>query len=394
MLRHLPPTATPLSFSDYCQGLRPPAVAPVRFQAALAHYLNAYSCELASSGRTALYLLLRQLATEYPARQEVVLPAYTCPALVKVTLDVGLWPCLVDISPCTLDFEPEQLASRIHEGTLAVICVHPFGIPQPIKTVRTLAHTAGAVLIEDAAQAMGARIGERPAGSQGDFGLFSLGPGKPLSTGGGGILCANNEKSARLLGAAWRALEPAPVAASAWAMLRLALLMVAFHPSGWWLATRAGLHRIGDHEASWGYALRGLTAAQAAIGLALLPRLDAINERRGHNARRLAARPQTFDFVHVPSIARTAKPIYLRLPLIVDSEERRERLFRRLWAAGIGAGRMYRQSLPELFPQLTMQTYPGATAVARRLLTLPTHHYVINDDMTRINAIFDLERVR
>lgn len=370
------------------QGLRAPTTALPRFRAAVTHYLGAKDCALAASGRTALYLLLRQLSAEQPARREVVLPAYTCPALVKVILDAGLQPCLVDLSPRTLAFEPEQLAGRIHGGTLAVICVHPFGIPQAIETVVALAHAAGAILIEDAAQALGARIGDRPVGMQGDFGLFSLGPGKPLSTAGGGILCANDEASARLLDDAWQGVPSASVVAAGWALVRLALLNLAFHPAGWWLATRAGLHRVGEHEASWGYRIGGLTAAQAAVGLSLLARLDAINGRRCRNARQLMAHLQPLDFVHVPPPAATAEPVYLRLPLIVDSEERRERLLWRLGSAGIGAGRMYRYSLPELFPQLATRNYPGAAAVARRLLTLPTHHYLTHADMASIVRVF------
>ena len=391
MLRHLPPAATPLTLSDFRQGLRAPVTALPRFRAALTHYLGANDCALAASGRTAFYLLLRQLSAERPARSEVVLPAYTCPALVKVTLDAGLRPCLVDISPHTLAFEPEQLSGRIHEDTLAVICVHPFGIPQAIESVVALAHAAGATVIEDAAQALGARIGGRPLGTQGDFGLFSLGPGKPLSTGGGGLVCAASETSGRLLDEAWQGLTPASSVTTGWTLARLAILTLAFHPAGWSLATRAGLHHAGNHEASWGYRISGLAATQAAVGLALLARLDTINGRRCHNARQLIDYLRAFDFVHVPPAAATADPIYLRLPLIVDSEQRRERLLRQLWTAGIGAGRMYRHSLPELFPQLATRNYPGATAVARRLLTLPTHHYLTPADTASVASIFQAE---
>ena len=391
MLRHLPPAATSLTMADFRQGLRAPAKTLPRFQAELAHYLGVNYCTLASSGRTALYLLLQRLSAEQPARLEVVLPAYTCPALVKVILDAGLRPCLVDISPHTLAFEPEQLPGHIHEDTLAVICVHPFGIPQTIETVVALAHAAGAMVIEDAAQALGARIGGRPLGTQGDFGLFSLGPGKPLSTGGGGIVCAGNEACGRLLDEAWQGLAPASASAAAWALVRLALLALAFHPAGWWLARRAGLHHAGNHEASWGYRVGSLTAAQAAVGLSLLARLDAINGRRRQNACQLMAHLQTFDFVQVPFTSEAAGSIYLRLPLIVDNEERRERLLRRSGAAGIGAGRMYRHSLPELFPQLATRNYAGAAAVARRLLTLPTHHYLTHVDEASIVSIFQAE---
>lgn len=391
MLRHLPPAATPLTLADFRQGLRAPTTALPRFRAALAHYLGANDCALAASGRTAFYLLLRRLSAERPARQEVVLPAYTCPALVKVIVDAGLRPRLADISPHTLSFKLEHLSGHIYEDTLVVVCVHPFGIPQTIGPVVTLAHAAGAMVIEDAAQALGARIGGRPLGTQGDFGLFSLGPGKPLSTGGGGLVCAGNAASAQLLNEAWQGVVPASAGAAGWALARLALLALTFHPAGWWLATRAGLHHAGNLEASWGYRISSLTAPQAAVGLSLLARLDTINSRRYHNACELMDRLQAFDFIHTPPAAATAEPVYLRLPLIVDSEQRRERLLRRLWAAGIGAGRMYRNSLPELFPQLATRNYPGAAAVARRLLTLPTHHYLTPADLASIASIFQSE---
>lgn len=447
MLRHLPPTATPLKLTDLKHGLNPPPQAQSQFQAALAQYLGVPACYLASSGRTALYLLLHSLSeqADHPGRREILLPAYTCPVLAKVALDLNLYPRLVDIAPSTLTFDPDQLAASIGEQTLAVICVHPFGIPQPIEEVITLADSVGAVVIEDAAQSMGARLAGRPAGSRGDFGLFSLGPGKPLSTGGGGILSINNTDYLPRLAEAWQRLSPPSALQSKWLFLRLALFGLAFHPFGWWLATRIGLHRLGDHEAGWGYTLRGLTPAQANIGLTLLAGLDAVNRRRRENACRLIAHLQDLDFVqfpHPPTEAEDlrrcppgytseakippsgeleggrrsdrvedptseakvlpsgglgggrrsdrAKPIYLRLPLLVESEERREYLFRHLWRAGIGVGRMYRRTLAEYFPQLAPATYPGADYVARHLLTLPTHHYLTQGDIKRITQIFQV----
>jgi dTDP-4-amino-4,6-dideoxygalactose transaminase len=218
-------------------------------------------------------------------------------------------------------------------------------------------------------------------------GLFSLGPGKPLSTGGGGILCTNDEVLIRRLERSCRL--PPPALAAAWMPVRLALLALVFRPTGWWLATRLGLHRLGDSEAAGGYTLAGLAPAQAALGLALLPRLEAINRRRRENAARLIARLRGLDFVHLPAPAEAAEPVYLRLPVIIDSAQRREQLFGRLWAAGIGAGRMYRQALPQLFPSLASEPYPGAEAVAQRLLTLPTHPYLTPADVERIGRIFE-----
>jgi perosamine synthetase len=393
MPHHLPPTAVPIAASDLIHALRPPADARACFQSTLARYLGVRTCKLAASGRTALYLLLKQLTrtADHAGRHEVIMPAYTCPSLAKVALDAKLHPRFVDISSRTLAFEGERLEACINEHTLAVICVHPFGIPQSTEKIQALAQAAGAVVIEDAAQSMGARLEEHLAGTQSDFGLFSLGPGKPLSTGGGGILCTNDERQAWLMGQAWRKLPDSSFTASVWAMSRLVSLWLAFHPIGWWLATRAGLHRVGDREASWGFALRGLTDVQATIGMALLDRLDAINQQRAENAGQLIAQLQELEFLHIPPPAARTRPIYLRLPVLIDDEERRERLFRRLWATGIGVGRMYRQSLPEIFPQAGIESYPGANYVARHLLTLPTHHYLTPVHIQHISEIFRAE---
>jgi perosamine synthetase len=397
MLRHLPPTAAPITPADVRHGMSPPATARAQFEAALTQYLGVHTCKLAASGRTALYLLLKALrqGAGHSDRQEVVMPAYTCPALAKVAIDAGLRPRFVDISPDSLAYQTDHLEASIGERTLVVICVHPFGIPQAIEHVQALAHGAGAVLIEDAAQSMGARLDRKRVGTLGDFGLFSLGPGKPLSTGGGGVVCTRDRRHAPLLERAWEDLRLPSVASSAWALVRFVLCNLVFHPSGWWLGTRAGLHHVGEHEASWGYTVIGLNDSQAAVGLALLTRLETVNRQRRDNARRLVDRLEGLEFVHIPAPAEGAEATYLRLPLIIDDEERRERLFHRLWEAGIGVGRMYRHALAHYYPEASGgETFPGADHVAAHLLTLPTHHYLNDSDVERITEIVRAERSR
>ncbi len=292
-MRHYPPTATPIDWAVIRAAFDADAGDVSRFRAALADYLGVSACFPAASGRTALYLLLTTLRAEAGeagrevGRTEVILPAYTCPSLAKVVEAAGLTPRLVDVSPYTLSYNSAELATAVGERTLALVCVHPFGIPQPVDGALHVAQDAGAVVIEDAAQAMGAKLGGRFVGTSGNFGLFSLGPGKPMATAGGGFVCARDDAAAELLRRAWDAL-PAPTGAAAnLAALRIALFAAAFHPVGWWLATKAGVQRIGDNESSWGFTLKGLTAAQAGAGLALLPRLDEI-KRGAATARRSA----------------------------------------------------------------------------------------------------------
>lgn len=387
--RQLPPTAVPVHTSDLQAGLSRSGEALDQFQTALASYLGVSqeACKLAASGRTALYCLLHGLKTENPSRKHVVMPAYTCPAVARVAVDLGLRPVFVDISSETMGYLPDSLAMAVNETTLAVIQVHPFGIPLHSADIITAAHENGAVVIEDAAQALGARWDGRPVGTCGDYGLFSLGPGKPISTGGGGIAIANHAEGVRLINSWWAQLPAVSGTGSAAAWVRQAAFQLAFQPNIWWAATRVGVHRVGSHESSWGYSVQGLAASQAKVGLSMLPRLDEINAERRSKGIMLDDAALLSKIVQTVRTANSAEPFYLRFPLLAESEEQRDVLFDRFWDAGIGAGKLYERTLPSLFFPEDESSYPGAEAVAGHLVTLPTHHYVTELDIETISDI-------
>ncbi len=385
--RHLPPTGTPLAPREWWAGYRPSPSSLADFGAALGRYVGAPRVWLASSGRTALRLLLTALQTQphLQGRTEVLLPGYTCPSVAKVVVDAGLTPRLVDLDPMTLTYMEGGVALAVGPQTLAVMVVHPFGLPVDVAEARAAADAVGAVMVEDAAQALGARLDGRAVGMHGAAGLYSFGPGKPLALGGGGMVATSDEGLAQALAAVWATL---PGAAGAWPWARMALFRLAFQPSLWWLATRLGAQRVGDQEASWGYTLTGFAPAQAAVGLRLLPRLDAINAQRRRRAQRLTA-----ALADLPPITLTrhaggaADATYLRFPLLAATPALADALEQRLWAAGIGVGRMYRRTLPEFFPQLAGPRLPGAERVATTLLTLPTNHHVQDRDLDRMAAL-------
>jgi dTDP-4-amino-4,6-dideoxygalactose transaminase len=86
-------------------------------------------------------------------------------------------------------------------------------------------------------------------------------------------------------------------------------------------------------------------------------------------------------------VAEKAEPIFLRYPLLAASEEERESLYEALWAAGMGVGRLYEKSLPAIFKPGTQASFAGAETIARRLLTLPTHHNVTGDDIINVKVV-------
>ncbi len=383
-LRHLPPTATPLDLQTLLASVTAKPDAVEEFKERLRHYLGIAHCSLAASGRAALYLSLQALTADADSeRKEVIVPAYTCPSVAKVVLDAGLQLRLVDVQQETFAYDLDELASTISERTLAVIVVHPFGIPLPLAPIQQLARQQGVAVIEDAAQSMGAKLDGRSIGTIGDIGLLSLGPGKPMSTGGGGIAVTNDKQIGARLEQAANKLVPAGNAQSWMAVARTGLFNAAFHPASWWLAYRAGANRMGESEASWGYKMRAYTPSQAALGLSLLPKLDSINhDRRVRAMRMLDELPVNTQLQVDPHTL----PIYLRYPILLTTSLQREQAVDELNRAGIGAGRMYRKPLTGYFSQLHGH-YPGAERVAETLLTLPTHYRVRDDDIARIGRI-------
>ncbi len=390
--RHVPPTATPLSFTEWKRGGNAPAAAVATFSKELGAYLAVPHLFFASSGRTALRLLLDTLARQarWGGRREVILPGYTCPALAKVVLDAGLTPRLVDIDPLTFTYPPAALSAAVSDDTLVVMVVHPFGIPVAMGPALAAARSVGALVIEDAAQALGARVDGQHVGTRGHVGLYSLGPGKPLALGGGGVVVTSDDRLAAALAEEWAGLATPSVVTSVWAWMRLGLFSLAFQPPLWWLALRLGAQKVGGNEASWGYFLRAFTPSQAAVGLELLPRLDAINQQRRDHARQLLAGLADLTSLTTPGIGsnrtmeNTKQPIYLRLPILTSTPAQADTIFATLKDAGIGVGRMYGRTLAEFFPQIAGPPLAGSERVARTLLTLPTNHHLHPQEIARI----------
>ena len=235
MFRHLPPTATPLPLTTLARATTPDVDAIANFETEFAAAMQVSAALTASTGRTALYLLLMSLKAAQGSqsnRCEVLLPAYTCPSLVKVIQECELTATPIEMDPATFEFDRGAFAAALSERTLAVIHVHPFGVPQPIRWLLSAVRSSGAVVIEDAAQSMGARLNDSYVGTSGDFGLYSLGPGKPLSAGGGGIMTVNHSRCSSELTESWRQL-PAIRRRDSWiAVGRLAAMNAAFEPRG------------------------------------------------------------------------------------------------------------------------------------------------------------------
>lgn len=156
---------------------------------AFCDYLGVRHALALSSGTAAIHAAL--VACGVGPGDEVVAPTYTWGQSVAPVLHLGAVPVFVDIEPTSLTIDPGQVETAISSRTKAIIAVHLFGHPAAMDALRSIAATAGIALIEDAAQALGARLDGRLVGGLGDCGCFSLGRGKIVSGGEGGVLVTN-----------------------------------------------------------------------------------------------------------------------------------------------------------------------------------------------------------
>jgi dTDP-4-amino-4,6-dideoxygalactose transaminase len=125
---------------------------------------------------------------------EVIVSPYTWGQSVSPVLFTGATPVFADIDASTCTIDPNSISVRISPRTKAIIPVHIFGIPADMDSICTLARTHGLAVISDAAQAFGALSKGRKLGGLGDVACYSLGRGKAVCGGEGGVMVTNNRK--------------------------------------------------------------------------------------------------------------------------------------------------------------------------------------------------------
>jgi dTDP-4-amino-4,6-dideoxygalactose transaminase len=164
----------------------------------LATMLQVKAAVAVSSGTDALLAAL--MALDIGHGDEVVTTTYSFFATAGTIWRVGARPVLVDIDPVTCNIDPDEVARAITTRTRAILPVHLYGQSAEMDPIVEVAQARGVAIIEDAAQAIGARYKERPVGGIGTIGCFSFFPSKNLGAfGDGGLLTTNDEALAHRL---------------------------------------------------------------------------------------------------------------------------------------------------------------------------------------------------
>ncbi|MGH7561386.1 MAG: DegT/DnrJ/EryC1/StrS family aminotransferase [Gemmatimonadales bacterium] len=384
MIRHQLPARSPLRLSALLHGLTSPGGARDRLGAQIASDYGATRYLLVDSGTSALALSFLACASG-GSRPSVALPAYACFDLMTAADAVDAEVLLYDLDPTTLGPAQGEIARVLGLGARAVVAAHWYGFPVDLDPLREATRAAGALLIEDAAQALGVVCRGRPAGTIGDFGVLSFGRGKGRTGGGGGVLLANDSVSAASLERVSGRLAQAPRDPSAQA----ALLAQWALGRPWLYVVPAALPFLGLGETAYRrpHPPAGMPARAAAIVLALW--CDAELEVA---ARRNRAAAWDRELAGVDAVIRYTAPAdttpgWLRFPVL--ARPGRETVLRSPAMRRRGVMPGYPRTLDELPvgpDRLAAErsALHGARRLTRQLFTLPSHGGVTPGDVRSV----------
>ena len=290
-----------------------------------------------SSGSDALLACL--MAENVGPGDEVITTPYTFFATVGVIARLGAVPVFVDIDPATYNLDPSQIPAKITAKTRAIIPVHLYGQMADMQAVMRVANEQGLVVIEDAAQAIGAEHKGHRAGSIGHYGCFSFFPSKNLGAAGdGGMVVTNDAQRAEKL-----------------RVLRVHGSKPKYH------------HKIvgGNFR---------LDAVQAAIVFAKMPHLDEWSAARQRNAKRYDSLFAEAGLpIGLPAVM-TERHVFNQYVIRVP---RRNELQAYLQKRGVGTEVYYPvpMHLQECFAHLgyTAGAFPESERAARETLAVPIY---------------------
>jgi perosamine synthetase len=312
-----------------------------RFERELAEKLGVPEAVAVSSGTAALHLAVAALGIG--PGDEVIVPDLTFAATINSVLHCGATPVLVDVDVDSWTMLPSEVESAITARTRAVLPVHLYGQMAAMDELIALARRHNLLIIEDAAQALGSRLGEQLAGTIGDAGAFSMFANKLISTGEGGMIIFRDAAAA----ARARVLRD---------------------------------HGMTPGRRYWhdtvGFNYR-LTNLQAAIGVAQLERFDYLLARKRKIANAYHRRLADIDGLILPARLPRRFNSYWQYSLIIDGDRQgihRDEVAARLDQANI-------ETRPLFYPLHIMPPYrnyargrrfPNTEWLSSRGLSLPS----------------------
>ncbi|MGE0653351.1 MAG: DegT/DnrJ/EryC1/StrS family aminotransferase [Alphaproteobacteria bacterium] len=334
-----------------------------RFERAVADLHEVRNALACTSCTAALHLA--GMALGLGPGDEVIVPAFTWITSAHTAEYCGARAVFADIDLATFNLDPRALERVITPRTKAVVAVHLFGLAAPMDEIRAICAPRGICIIEDAACAIGTSYNGQPVGGLGDLGCFSFHPRKIVTTGEGGMVTTNDDALAAAVGSLRNhgatGLDPE-------------------EPRGPW--TMATFNRLG-------FNLR-LSDIQAAVGVAQMAKLSALQADRRLRAARYTALLGQIPDLQLPTAGDTAGHSYQSyvVRLTEGGRERRNAVMTALETAGIqtrpGTHAVHRLGYYARKYGLRSGDFPNAALAEDTTITLPILPRMTDEQQDRV----------
>ncbi len=358
----------------------------------LKDYFNVKHVFLVSSGKAALTMILLALKALSPGRRRVVIPAYTCFSVPSAVVKAGLDVALCDVDPARYDYDYRCMPDAVDTDTLCVISGNLFGIPSDVSKISEICREKGAYVVEDAAQAMGCVYNnERLIGTVADAGFYSLGRGKNITCGAGGIIVTNSDSIAAALDKIYGQIEEPRFLENIAEFVKAAVLALFIRPSLYWLPAGLPFLKLGETVFYRDFPVKRLSGMKAGMLRNWRHRLEEYNRTRTENAGYYCNALETCGVTHAKSQQGiTAAKASLRFPVLAVDRETRDKIISSQPGRGLGISRMYPapiNMINEIKERFVGMTYPAAAAMAECLFTVPIHPLLREKDRKKTSAL-------
>lgn len=324
------------------------------FEKKFAEYVGTKYALSCFNGTVALHLAL--LVYDLKENDEVIVPIFTYIATANAVKYCNAKPVFVDIDEKTWNIDPKKIEEKITKKTKGIIVVHIYGYPANMKEIKKIAKRYNLFVIEDAAEAHGALIGNKRVGAIGDIGCFSFFGNKIITTGEGGMVVTNNDNFAKKI--------------------------KLFKGQGMSLNRRYWFECVG-------YNYR-MTNIQAAIGLGQLEKIDYYIKKRIEiaNLYKKYLEPIKDKIIFPPDNNSSFKGVNWLFSIVLkdNSKISRDDLINKLLDYGIET-RPFFYPLHLMPPYKSSEKFPVAEKIAARGLNLPTYSTLKDKEIKYISEV-------
>lgn len=327
------------------------------FEKSLADYLGVNYCVAMNSGTSALHATM--LAYDIKKNDEILVPSFTFVSTANSALMVNAKPKFIDIENETYGMNPKKLEKSITKKSKLIMPIHYSGLPCKIDEIQIIAKQNKQILIEDAAESLGAEINSKKIGSFGDSSIFSFAGNKVLTTGEGGAVTTNSSK------------------------LNKKFKLIRSH------GRKVGNYFLSTNKPEYvqlGYNWR-MSTITASIGLSQLNKIEKLINLRRKNSKTLNSKLKKIPEITLPPEPNNFKHVYQLYSILTPNQTMRNKLQKYLSDNGIMSKVFfYPVHLTSFYKKLKKYSNLNTTEdISSRILSLPMYPNMTSEELHLIS---------